>query len=831
MKSLRFALGALPRDLRVHEMRVVTAALVVSVAAISAVGFFIDRVEGAMERQATALLGADVVLESDHPVEPRFIERAQAQGLRIASTVSFPSVLVVGDDTQLVQVKAVSENYPLRGTAYIADQPFAEGKRAQGIPEPGSVWLDPRLFPRLGLEVGEQMELGRIEPRIAAVLVSEPDREGSLFSLAPRVMINRADLEATGLVSPGSRVEHRLLLAGPVEAMDRYREWLSAQPTPNLEIEDVRRGRPAMGRALDRASVFLGLAAIMAVILAGGAIAVAVHSFSAREADVSALLRCFGASQRLVIVSLLLRLLFIGLLGSAIGVGVGWIAQAGLVGLIGEWFDSALPAPSAVPVLVGLLTGLVTLTGFGLVPALRVRRVPVMRVLQQSHAPPEPSVFAAIAVALVAVAGLIVYQANDLELAGNVLAGTVGMLVVLGLAAIGLVALVRRFHGDRVCGWRFGLASLARRPQTSSVQLVGFGLGLLALLLLAVVRHDVLDAWQRNLPEDTPNQFMINVQPADVEDIRQRLAANGIKVDGFHPMTRARLIEINGQPPDVVQGDDPEEDFDQDQGRRSVNMSWAAEPRDDNPIMQGEWWSGDDNVSEFSVEHGFAERMGIELGDELLFRVGGEEITGTVSNLREVDWDSFRVNFFVIASPSLLQDMPSTWITSFWLPPGKHEAIAALLRDYPGVTVLDVGQILDQVRNVIEQGTRAVEYVFAFSLLAGLIVLIAAVQASRDQRRVEIAILRTHGASRGRVRAMLAAEFATLGALAGTIAAAGALITGWSVTTRVLDLPYHFSPEILAIGVGGGALGIAAAGLLATRHLLAERPLAVLRGE
>lgn len=831
MKSLRFALGALPRDLRIHEMRVVTAALVVSVAAISAVGFFIDRVEGAMERQATALLGADIVLESDHPVEQRFIDRAEEEGLRIAFTVSFPSVLVVGDETQLVQVKAVTDNYPLRGKAYIADKPFAEGRQAQDIPDPGSVWLDPRLFPRLGLEVGERMELGKMQPHIAAVLVSEPDREGSLFSLAPRVMMNRADLEATGLISPGSRVEHRLLLAGPVEAMDRYRQWLSAQPTPNLEIEDVRRGRPAMGRALDRASVFLGLAAIMAVILAGGAIAVAVHSFSAREADVSALLRCFGASQRLVIVSLLLRLLFIGLLGSAIGVGVGWIAQAGLVGLVGDWFDTDLPAPSVMPVFVGLLTGLVTLTGFGLVPALRVRRVPVMRVLQQSHAPPEPSVFAAIVVALVAVAALIVYQANDLELAGNVLAGTVGMLVVLGLAAIGLVALVRRFHGDRVCGWRFGLASLARRPQTSSVQLVGFGLGLLALLLLAVVRHDVLDAWQRDLPEDTPNQFMINVQPADVEDIEQRLAANDIDVDGFHPMTRARLIEINGQPPDVVQGDDPEEDFDQDQGRRSVNMSWAAEPRADNPIMQGEWWPGDDNVAEFSVEHGFAERMGIQLGDELLFRIGGEEITGAVSNFREVNWDSFKVNFFVIASPSLLTDMPSTWITSFWLPPGKHEAIAALLRDYPGVTVLDVGQILDQVRNVIEQGTRAVEYVFAFSLLAGLIVLIAAVQASRDQRRTEIAILRTHGASRKRVRTMLAAEFATLGALAGSIAAAGALITGWAITTRVLDLPYHFNPEILLIGIGGGALGIAIAGLLATRHLLAERPLAVLRGE
>lgn len=831
MKTIRFALGALPRDLRVHEMRVVAAALVVSVAAISAVGFFIDRVEAGMEQRATALLGADVVLESDDPVESRYIEHARAEGLKIATTVSFPSVLVVGDTTQLVQVKAVTAGYPLRGQAFIGDRPFAEGRPARSIPAPGTVWLDPRLFPRLGVEVGQQLPLGRIEPQIAAVLVSEPDRGGSLFSLAPRVMMNRADLEATGLVSAGSRVEHRVLIAGDTDAMDRYRQWLAAEETLSLEIEDVRRGRPAMARALDRASVFLGLAAIMAVILAGGAIAVAVHSFSTRESDVSALLRCFGASQRLVTGSLLLRLLLVGILGSAVGVAVGWVAQAGLVGLIGEWFEQELPPPSFVPVVVGLSAGLITLTGFGLVPALRIRRVPVMRVLHRADAPPEASAVAAVGLALITVALLIVYQADDLELAGYVLAGTIGMLLILGLAAAGLVTLVRRFRGDRVCGWRFGLASVARRPQTSTVQLVGFGLGLLALLLLAVVRLDVLNAWQRNLPEDTPDQFMVNVQPGDVEEIRARMRNNGIEVERFYPMTRARLITINGKSPDEVQGDDPDEDVDQDEGRRGVNMSWARTPRDDNPVVAGDWWPEEGSVSEFSVEEGFAERTGIRIGDELRFRVGGEMIAGTVSNFRKVDWDSFRVNFFVIASPSVLDGMPSTWITSFWLPPGRHDVVTGILRDYPGVTVLDVGQILEQVRSVIRQGTRAVEYVFLFSLAAGLIVLVAAVQASRDQRRTEIAILRTHGASKRRVRAMLAAEFATLGGLAGTIASVGALVTGWAVTTRVLEIPWQVNPEILIVGIGGGAAGIAAAGLLATRHLLAERPMAVLRSE
>ena len=829
MKALGFALRALPRDWRTREMRVLAMALVVAVGALTAVGFFTDRVDRAMAQRATALIGADLVVESDDPIPAGWHERARALGLESSGFVTFPTVVVSGDRTELVSVKAVASGYPLRGRVRLADAPFGDAETVDSIPAPGTVWLDPRLFARLGVAVGDTIPVGRRDLRIAGSIEHEPDRSGALFQLAPRLMFNRADLESTGLISEASRFDDHLLAAGAADALGRFRDWVEDRGGPGLEFQGVDNARPEMRAALDRARTFLGLAAIMAVILAGAAVAVAAHALAGREADASALLRCFGARQRLVTGTLLLRLLVIGIAASLGGVLVGWLAQSGLVAFVGAWFGDDLPPPGPGPVAVGLAAGLVTLVGFGLVPVLRVRRVPVMRVLQRSAATPEPSAWAVLALAVAAVALLVVYQAGDTGLARWILLGTFAMLALLGLAAAGLVRMAGRLRGRAVTGWRFGLANLARRPRTSAVQMVGFGLGLLALLLLAVVRVDVLEAWRSDVPPDAPNQFMVNVQPDDVDTVRARLQAADIEPTGFYPMVRGRLRAIGERPVAPA-------DFESDRARRLVerefNLSWARDHRPDNEIVAGEWWDNGTagTGAELSVEEGIAEALGIELGDRLAFDVAGQRVAGEVTNLRHVQWDSFKVNFFVLASPGTLDGAPATWITSYHAPPRARPAIRALVRDFPGITVLDVDQILEQVRAIIRQGTRAVEYVFVFTLLAGIIVLAAAVQASRDERRVEIALLRTLGASRARVRAILGAEFVALGLLAGLIAATGAAATGWAITDRVLDLPYHFNPWLFALGVGGGGIGIGLAGLLATRSLLRERPLAVLRG-
>ncbi|HKL78192.1 MAG TPA: FtsX-like permease family protein, partial [Gammaproteobacteria bacterium] len=369
----------------------------------------------------------------------------------------------------------------------------------------------------------------------------------------------------------------------------------------------------------------------------------------------------------------------------------------------------------------------------------------------------------------------------------------------------------------------------ARRRGASTVQLVGFGLGLLALLLLAVVRVDVLRAWEQDVPPKAPNQFMINIQPDDVASVRAQVGEAGIDPAGFYPMARGRLVAVNGE---AVAPEDFAEGRARRLAEREFNLSWAESPRPDYEMAEGDWWSAEEAQSarQWSVETGIAEELGIARGDRITFRVAGEPVTGRVANLREVDWTSFKVNFFVIGTPGMMAKAPATWITSFWAPPGSGEAIAGVVRDHPGITVLDVEAILAQVRAIIEQGTRAVEYVFAFTLLAGVIVLVAAVQASRGERRVEIALLRTLGASGRRLRAILAAEFAALGLLAGLIAAVGAAAIGWAVTDQVLGLPYHLNPWLFVLGMGGGVAGITAAGLATTRRLRTERPLAVLRG-
>lgn len=829
MKALAYAARALPRDVRVREMRVLATALAIAVGALSAVGFFTDRVDRAMAARATSLLAADLVVEADDEIPPDWASAAGERGLRTAGFVSFPSVIVAGERNELVSLKAVTSEYPLRGELRVANAPYGDGEVRASGPEPGTVWLDPRLFARLDVAVGERIPVGARDLRIAGALVHEPDRAGALFQLAPRLMMSRSDLDSTGLVTPASRVDHHLLVAGGAQAVGDFRDWALARAPDGFQLRGVEDARPEMRRALDRARIFLGLAAVLSVVLAGAAVAVSVHALGGREADTSALLRCFGATQRLVVTALLLRLFAAGIVASAVGVGAGWLAQEGLVALVGSWFGDRLPTPSAMPALTGLAAGLVTLVGFGLVPALRIRRVPVMRVLKGGQSPPEPSAIAAGTLAVAAVALLVYRQAGDPGLAAWVVGGVLGMLLVLTAAGWLLVRLLGRLRGRSVSGVRFGLANLARRARTSTVQLTGFGLGLLALLLLAVVRVDVLDAWQRELPAKAPNQFMINVQPGNVDAVRERLEAAGIDPTGFYPMVRGRLVAIDGEPVSPS-------DFEAGRGRglveREFNLSWASDHRPDNEIIAGQWWSTAEATREreFSVETGIAETLGIALGDTLTFRVAGTEHTARVTNLREVDWDSFKVNFFVIATPATLEEAPATWITSYWAPPDSGRVISELVRAYPGVTVLDVEQILEQVRSIIEQGTRAVEYVFLFTLLAGIVVLVAAVHATREERRTEIALLRTLGASRARVRAIVIAEFGALGGLAGLVAAAGAAATGWAVTTRVLDLPYHFNPWLVVLGVGAGMIGIALAGLAATRHLVAERPLAVLRG-
>jgi putative ABC transport system permease protein len=827
MKMLGFSLRALRRNWRAGELKVLAAALVIAVASITSVGFFTDRVRLAMSQQASELLAADLVVAASHAPRAEWEARATRLGLRSAHTASFPSVVLAGDNAQLVEVKAVSAGYPLRGTLRIADAPFGAERAAQGIPAPGTVWVDTRLMGVLGLKVGAGFELGAMHFTVARVLAYEPDRGGNMFSFAPRVLMNDSDLARTRLLGPGSRVSYALLLAGREEALATLRAWLAPRLKEGERVLDVRDARPELKTALERAEKFLGLAALVSVLLAGVAVASAARRYSARHLDGAAVMRCLGATQGFITRLHLLEMFWLGLGASLVGCIVGFAAQEVLAQLQAGLLAAKLPAPSFRPVWVGVLTGLILLLGFASPAILRLKTVPPARVLRRDLGPLPAGALTVYGAAVAAMSALLLWQAADVPLTVYVLAGAAGTLLVLALVAYGLVRVLNLLRGQVGIAWRYGLANIARRAQGSVAQILAFGLGIMVLLLLSLVRSDLLAAWQSKLPPDAPNQFVINVQPDQVQPMRTFFAAHGLKEAQLYPMVRGRLAAVNGR---AVTPSDYADDRARRLVEREFNLSWATQPQEDNRIVAGRWWSGDERGRhEVSVEKGLAETLGLKLGDELAWRIADREVRVRITSLRKVEWDSFRANFFVVAPPGLLESYPATWITSFHLPAGNRDLLARLVRAFPNITLIDVDALMTKVRAIMDRVNLSVQYVFLFTLFAGLTVLYSAIQSTQDERLYESALLRTLGASRAHILKGLAAEFVVLGLLAGVLAALAASLAGFVLARQVFHLAYTFNPWLWLAGLAGGAIGVGVFGILGARFVLNRPPLQSLR--
>ena len=825
--AARLAYRLLNREWRAGELRVVLAALVVTVTSITAVGLFTDRMERAMVVGANELLAADLLLVSSSPLDPTISAEARRRGLATARTLSFASVVVVDDRFQLAAVKSVDDHYPLRGALRVAAAPFGEDQPASGVPAPGSVWLDARLMSVLGIGVGDQVTLGARGFVVSRVLSYEPDRGGDLFSIAPRLLMNIADVPATELVQAGSRVTHRLLFAGSAQQIDTFRAWLPGRLKDYERVQGVRDARPELRTALARADQFLGLAALVSVLLAGIAIAVAARRHAERHLDAAALLRCMGASQATVMRVYSLEVLGLGVLGSAIGCLLGYGAQAIIARVLGSMILAELPPPSWLPLATGSATGLAVLAAFALPPIVRLKQVSPARVLRRDLGPLPASTMGTYALAGLLCVGLIAWHAKDLRLAAYVLGGaTVTVLALCALAYL-LIRILGRLRQRVGTAWRFGFANITRRAGGSVMQMVAFGLGIMMLLLISLVRGDLLAEWRNQLPPDAPNYFLINVQPDEVSAVKQLLISRGVTSATFYPMVRGRLIAINDRP---VRADDYSEPRAHRLAAHDFNLSWSSQPGADNRIVQGRWWSPDEHGQALlSVELGIAQAIGFGLGDRLSFQVGGQTVTGTIQSVRTVEWDSFNVNFFVVAPPGLFDAYPATYISSFHLPDDQRPVLVDLVRRFPSVTVIDVDALMSKVREIMERADQGMRYVFLFTLLAGFTVLLAAIQSTLDERRHETAILRTLGADRRSIRRGLLAEFLTLGALAGGLAALAATVVSAWLAIQVFHFPYQGNAWVWMIGILGGSVGIGIAGLLGTRQVLRHPPMESLR--
>jgi putative ABC transport system permease protein len=815
------------REWRSPELRVLASALVIAVAAVAAVGFFTDRVDRGMSQQAATLLGGDVAVVSNAPIPERWLDEARQRGLNATRSATLPSVLFTpDDDSQLVSVRAVDRDWPLRGEVQLAGDPDPEIRR-QG-PGQGQAWGDGALLQALQLRPGATVELGYLGLDLTAQLLVEPDRGSNLFDIAPRLLIHFEDLEETGLIGPGSRVRYQFLATGEPGGVEGLRTWLETEMQPGQRLIDLEDANPELREAVNRAQRFLGLASLMAVLLAGAAIAVAAHHYANQRADGAAVMRALGASRRRVLRVYFLRVLAIATVASVTGLALGFGAQFVLSSLLGDWLATDLPPPGWRPVVAGLGVGLITATGFALPALLRIGQVPPLRVLQRNLGLPPVSVWLSTTLALGTFGALLYWQSADPGLAAWVLLGTALALVVLGALGLLLIVLLRPLRDRGGMALRFGLANLSRRGGLSAIQMVAFSIGILALLLLAIVRVDLLSAWEQNIPAEAPNLFFINIQPGQEQALADRVSAAGLERPEMEPMIRGRLVAINDERVSAA-------DFEDDRARRLLerefNLSYADTPPAHNRIVAGRWFDRDAAENgEWSVEAGLMERFGLSLGDRLTFTIAGAPISGRVTNVREVDWDSFKVNFFVIGPPALLEGQPQTYITSLYLPDDLEREKNRWLREFPAVTAIDVAALLAQVRSVIDQATRAVEYVFLFTLFAGLTVLYAAVQATRDVRRRETALLRTLGARRQQIRNGLLAEFGTLGLLSGLLAALIASAVGGVLAWQVFGFDYTVNPMTFVFGIGGGTLGIGLAGWLGTRRVLDQAPLKVLRG-
>ena len=828
MIALRIGWRLLRRDLRSGEVRVLLFALVLAVTAVASVGFITDRAGRALELQANALLGGDAVIRADQPITEAPRDLARQLGLRVSETRTFPSMLRVGDTLRLSELKAISPEHPLRG-AYRLLAADGQERLADRGPSAGEVWLTRSGAERLGAKLGDEVVVGSTTLRLRALVVDEPDAAFDYFNVAPRAFFALAELPATALEQPGSRITYRLAVAGAPNAVEQWVQRQKAELGRGQRLETAADARPEIRSALNRADRFLGLAATISVILAGVAVAMATRRHVQHHLNGCAVMRCMGASQRTLLSIHIGELVWLGLLASALGLAVAWLLQQSVGSMLEQVMGLPIPSAGWRPAARGVAVAGLVLLSFSLPPLISLSRVPSMLVLRRDLPAGTPSAWLTFGLGISGLIALLWWQAGDFTLASIVLGGVAVTLLVLAALGLVLVWLLRRLRGRARGVWRFGLASLGRRSAGSIVQISALGLGLMAILLLTLVRTDLIARWQQAIPAHAPNRFLLNVQPDQVATVAERLRAAGIEQPALYPMVRGRLTAVNGS---AVSGDDFSERGQRARrlAEREFNLSTMAELRADNQVTAGSYWTEQtQDEAQLSVEQGIAQALGWKLGDRIRFDLAGTPVEGEITSLRKVEWESFQPNFFVLMSPGMLAKQPSSHISALRVPDEGKPVIDAMLREMPNISMIDIDAVLQQVQRTADQVASAVEYVFAFTVVAGLLVLFAAIGASQDERLLEGSVMRAFGASRRQVRAAQITEFGLIGSLAGGIAALAANFISGLVSEQVFDLPWKFNLEVAIGGMLFGVVLVVAAGLWATRGVLASSPAASLR--
>ncbi len=823
---LLLSLRLLIAETRAGKMTVILLALILAVTSATIISVFSQRLDSAMLNKSTELLGADLRIRSREAIPQDWYQQAADLGLKTATTLEFPSVVLLNQDMALAAVKAVDNSYPLKGQ--LGTKENTSETKGPGV---GSIWLEPRLLALLGAKLGDDVEVGAIKLTISATIVSESDRAGNFYSLSPRLMMNLADVAAANLVQPGSRVSYRMLVAGDSLALEKLQLNLEPLLESHQRFESLTDNNQALAASLAKARSYLSLASMLAIILAGIAIAMAAQDYARHHFDSSALLRTMGASRKYVTQLYLSQLLYLALFASVIGLALGYFGQELLSELLATTLkqgntEAELPSAGLSAWLIASLTAPITLMGFALPPLLRLGRVSPLRVLRRELEPMAWNSWAIYGLGLAMMSLLNYWFSQDLAMTLIIILGGFSVLLILLFLLQLLLFLANRILPKTKLSMtmRFAWQQINRDRYRTSIQILAFALTMMVMLIIGIVRNDLLQDWQKNLPQDSANFFAMNIQSYQVDNYQQDLERAGFTTSTAFPMVPGRLIAINH----ISVKDDQR--YSQDPAvQRDLVLSGGSALPVGNAVTLGEWFIPGSTKSELSIAENLSNRLGLNIGDELTFDVAGQKITARISSVRKVDWGSLKPNFFIIFSPDIVEQLPLNYLTSFYVPEDKHTELTQIIRDYPGITLLDMSQVLVQIQGLLGQVTLAVEYLLVLVLLAGVLVLLAALHSSLDDRLQQGAILRTLGAKRQQLQLMQWLEFMLLGVLAGIIAVAGAEVICWVLYEKLFQMQYPWHLNYwLWIPLSSGFL----IALLANRSLttvIKQPPLVILR--
>ena len=825
MSRFNLALRLLWRDSRSGELTILIVALIIAVTSSTTIALFSDRLQRTMTNQTAEFLAADLVISSPTPVPSEWLTKATQLNLAQARTAEFSSVLIEHEELLLAGIKAVSAAYPLRGFLKTTTENYSTETITHNGPAQGTAWLEKRIFSALKLKLGDPLTVGEKQLTITHIITYEPDKKGDFYSFSPRVMINEADLNATGIVQPGSHVHYFFQFSGDTKALTEFNQWLKPQLNPSQRIMDIHEDRPELGTALNRAERYLGLSSTLVILISGVAIAMATRRYTERHFNVTALLRCLGCKQNEILWLYSSQFVVLGLFASAAGCLLGWFAQEALFYLLKELLPQHVASPGLLAVFFGFIIGMAVLLGFALPPLLRLKQVSPLRVLRRELEPMPGSAWLIYGLSF-GIMGLLIWKyTDDIKMTASILGIGLITLLALGLLVYGLLNLAGRALPSMSLTWRFGLQGLLKNSRASVSQILAFSITLVAMVLSFTVRTDLIDNWQKQLPDNAPNHFALNIFPSQQADFKRELQQQHINGSQFFPVVKGRLVEINNTPVQQIVSKDTQGE---NATHRELSLTWTQELPEENKIVAGNWWATQ-QAGLVSVEQKLADSLKIKLGDHLLFTVGSQQIKATVTSIRALRWDTMKPNFYMIFSPGTLDAYPSTFITSFYLPETQKNVLNTLVKKYPGTTILEVDLILQQFKTILTQLTQAINYLLYFALMAGFTVLFAAVYATLDNRIYEGALMRTLGANRSLLRKTHIIEFGTLGLISGLLSVVISEAIMYALYTQVMNMEYHPSFYLWTTIPLTGALFVGMAGCWGVRQVLNKSPLRVLR--